>query len=70
MRRRVVDSGSIVSVGYDEANETLQVEFWHGGIYRYLRVPRLTYERLLRAPSKGDLFNDEIRDKYASEKVI
>lgn len=36
MERQAVTSGTIASVGYDEATATLEIEFVKGTIYQYL----------------------------------
>lgn len=67
MTRRPVHSSVLASVGYEPLTMTLEVEFVSGSVYRYHRVPELTYRRLLTAPSLGRFFNDEVRDLYRSE---
>ena len=71
MLRIVVDSDSIASVGYDRARRTLQVEFRRTmEVFEYLDVPISEYNALLAAPSKGQYFNSQIRDRgYACQKV-
>ena len=39
MDRQSVRSSNISSIGYDENNRILEIEFRHGGIYQYLNVP-------------------------------
>jgi hypothetical protein len=62
--RTPVASSSIRSLGYDEDDETLEIEFQSGGIYRYSDVPRETYEGLLGARSHGSYFHESIRGQY------
>jgi hypothetical protein len=69
MLRQVVSSASVLSVGYDDTTETLEVEFWQGEVYRYTGVPRTVYDDLLRAESIGDFFNVHVRDAYTSARV-
>ena len=57
------------SVGYDHANQVLEVEFQSGMIYRYLDIPPGIYKELLEAESKGRYFNSEIRDTYEFVQV-
>lgn len=61
-------SSSIASIGYSEAHHVLEVEFHHGDVFRYFMVRPHTYAALLSAPSIGRYFNNEIRDRYPSEK--
>ena len=60
MDRIPVHSSSIVSVGYDEATRSLEVEFVTGGVYRYFDVPDDLYYALMRAESKGAFVNANI----------
>jgi KTSC domain len=69
MLRQVLVSSSILSAGYDDEQRQLELEFWQGEVYRYLDVPRSIYDELLGAPSKGDFFNQRIRDAFRSERV-
>ena len=56
MKRQAVDSSNLASVGYDEENEILEVEFNHGGVYQYYDVPKEEYEALMNANSLGSFF--------------
>lgn len=69
MLRRVVRSHGIISVGYDDAAEELEVELPGNYVYRYQGVPRAIYERLVTAPSLGTFFNDSIRDAFPCVRV-
>lgn len=53
MPRRPVQSSSIASVGYDAANQVLEVEFKNGVVYQYFGVPAAVYEGLMQAESHG-----------------
>ena len=57
------------SVGYESTSEILEIEFQSGEVYQYLDVPEMVHKRLLRAKSKGQYFNGEIRDDYAFVRV-
>jgi hypothetical protein len=61
MDRQQIESTSIRSVGYEPQNATLEIEFLHGGIYRYFGVPPLVHEQLMTAESKGAGFHEFIR---------
>jgi hypothetical protein len=69
MKRKNVTSSGIASVGYDAANLVLEVEFQHGGIYQYLRVPNWRYRALMHAKSIGNYFVRHIRNAFAMRKV-
>jgi len=69
IQRQPVNSSDIASIGYDEAAETLEIEFKATGIYRYFSVPRNVWQELARTPSPGKLFLQQIKGKYAWEKI-
>lgn len=69
MRRERVESSSIRSIGYDADGAVLEVEFRHGGVYRYFAVPRSTHAELLAAPSKGAFLADRIKPRHGVERV-
>ena len=57
------------SVGYASMTKILEIEFQSGAVYQYLNVPKKVHEGLRHAASKGQYFNDEIRDEYAYVRV-
>jgi hypothetical protein len=59
-------SSAITWVNYDDQTRRLHITFHASGTYTYFGVPRLVYDGLLRAPSVGTYFNDNIRDRYAT----
>ena len=69
MKRTSVSSSNLASVGYDEGNEILEIEFNHGGIYQYFEVPKEEYEALMGASSLGSYFYNNIRDVYDYNKL-
>lgn len=48
----------------DWHDRELTVTFKTGRLYVYSAVPQFVYFQFLRAPSKGEYFNREIRDHY------
>ncbi len=68
MKRKPVNSSNLASVGYEEENEILEIEFNHGGVYQYLDVPKEEYEALMDADSLGSYFFHNIRDGYEYSK--
>lgn len=68
MEREPVNSSNLVSVGYDPASETLEVEF-KSGVYQYYNLPQFMYDQLMQAPSIGIFFNANIKNAYACSKV-
>jgi KTSC domain-containing protein len=49
---------------YDPIEHYLDLVFVSGRRYRYHEVPEETYDAMLRAFSKGEFFNENIRDQY------
>jgi len=64
MKRESVSSSNLASVGYDEKNQILEIEFNHGGVYQYFDVPKEEYEGLMSANSLGSYFYYNIRNDY------
>lgn len=67
--RTPVASSSVRSVGYDDEENVLEIEFQSGGIYRYDDVPHETYEELLSASSHGGYFHENVRGQYDYRRV-
>ena len=65
MHRSLVDSSCLRSVGYDADEESLELEFTSGAIYRYRNVPPHIYHELMTADSHGSYFTSHIRPVYA-----
>ena len=59
-----VESGQIKAVGYDEATNTLAVQFRHGkqAIYHYPGVKPETHAAFVGAESLGTFFRDNLRN--------
>jgi len=69
VRRKQVNSSVIVAVGHDTRSATLEVQFRTGRTYHYFGVPRSMYEEMLKAPSIGAYFNEEIRTRFQSDEI-
>jgi hypothetical protein len=65
-----VRSSVMTFVKYDDDAGELDITFTSGKIYRYLRVPVEIYEGLLDAESKGEFFNDHIKDSFVCSEVM
>ncbi|MDF2813174.1 MAG: hypothetical protein K0S56_4205 [Microvirga sp.] len=63
-----VISSAIQRIEYDAGARKLHVVFHETGAYTYYVVPRSVYEAFLNAPSKGQFFNERIRDRYPTER--
>lgn len=68
-QRQSVASTNVISIGYDEQTETLEVEFLNGSVYQYYNVPPDLFERFRTAPSKGQFLNAMIRNAYPYSRV-
>jgi hypothetical protein len=59
----------MTKVDYDEDDAELDITFTSGKTYRYLHVPLEIYVDLLDAESKGEYFNDNIKDVFVCAEV-
>jgi hypothetical protein len=62
VRRRLVNSSSVRSVGWSDG--TLELEYVNGSIYQYDDVPQTTFAALLASPSIGTYVNTHIKPYY------
>ena len=70
MNRVPVESSTLLSLGYDEARELLELEFCSGSVYHYFGVPSAVHDLMLTAPSKGSCFNSAIRGHFPYARVF
>jgi hypothetical protein len=64
METTIVESTTLARIGYDAANQLLQLEFRDKTTYQYFGVPAKVHTELLVAPSKGQYFNRSIRGHF------
>ena len=69
VQRTPVQSTSIASVGYDEREHVLEIEFRNGGIYHYSGVTKEFFSQFMSANSKGRFFVLKIRGKFPFARV-
>lgn len=69
MDRETVVSSNVDSIGYDGANEILEVEFKGGAVYQYKDVPADVYAELKEAASVGRYLSDCIKNVFEYERV-
>lgn len=69
MERVALVSSSIKSIGYDDENKILEVEFTRGSIYQYSNVEAKEVFHLLFAKSVGKYFSENIAKKYEYKEV-
>jgi hypothetical protein len=64
-----VNSSTVKAIGYDAAKKVLDVEFHHGGTYRYVGVPAELYAELEAAESPGKFLHAKIKGRFSFERV-
>jgi hypothetical protein len=64
-----VESTTLATVAYDEAQDLLRLEFRRQAIYEYSGVPAIVHQALLGASSKGSYFNQAIRGRFPYRRV-
>jgi hypothetical protein len=69
MNRENVASSNLLSIGYDDTTETLEVEFHGGAVYQYYNVPEAIYNALMAAQSKGQFLAYSIKNQYPYSRV-
>lgn len=69
MKREIVKSSNLASVGYDAGKKILDIEFNSGKVYRYYKVPEDVYSQLMKAESAGKFFSSDIRNVYESHEI-
>ena len=69
MDRTSVVSGNIISVGYEDGDQTLEVEYTGGDVYQYQGVPRSTSDEMMGAPSPGEYFHASVLNAFPFHKV-
>lgn len=69
MQRTSVSSSNVESVGYDENNETLEIEFKNGAIYQYFDVPLNVFNTLMSVGSIGAYMASNIKGVYRFSRV-
>lgn len=69
MDRTAVASTNIISAGYDQATQTLEVEFMNGTVYQYYNVEQTIFDQFMQASSKGAFLNTYLRNAYPFSRV-
>lgn len=64
---RAVASNHISSTRYDASSMTLYITFYNGASYKYYGVPKDLYEGMMRSPSHGVFFWENIRQRFPYE---
>ena len=63
-----VESSLLTEVAYS-TDQTLQLEFRRGAVYRYFTVPPTVFHALIAAESKGAYFNRSIRNRFRYQRL-
>ena len=69
MDRKKVSSSSIRSIGYDERNRVLEVEFNDGRVNQYSGVSAEVHRRLVGAPSIVSYFRDNVEESFTAKRL-
>ena len=69
MKRSPIASSNIISIGYDENRQTLEVEFTGGAVFQYFDVPEETYVGIVSSASVGHYFHHNIKSKHSYIKL-
>lgn len=69
MDRIPVSSSNLSSVGYDEDDRILEIEFNSGGVYQYYDVPHRIHQELMNASSHGKYFHSNIKDNFRYDQI-
>ncbi len=69
MIRVPVNSTNILSIGYDNESQLLEIEFNTKRVYRYSNVPPHVYGGLMKSSSHGKYFLDHISGAFSHIEV-
>ncbi|SFU70091.1 KTSC domain-containing protein [Polaromonas sp. YR568] len=69
MNRDPVASSNLISVGYDDQAQTLEIEFSNGTVYQYYNVSQALFDQFMEAPSKGQFLNIYLKNSYPFSRV-
>lgn len=62
-----IASANIVSIGYDEVHQTLEVQLKLKITYRYFEVPLSEYIELMKAPDTEEYYLNFVKYNYHFE---
>ena len=69
MVRKDVSSSNFISVGYNNQEKILEVEFINGYVYQYFGVPKRIHDEFMKAKSLGRFHFDNIRSNFQSARI-
>lgn len=62
-------STNVDKVSFDDATDTLTVEFSSGESYDFLNVPASVYRQFMSAPSAGSFVHRQLKGRYSTERA-
>lgn len=62
-------SSAVLSIGYDEDTETLEIELASKAVYQYLKFPEAEYAEFIKAQSLGQFMASRIRGAYEYKRL-
>ena len=65
MNRKRIWASKLSAVGYQEDTQVLEIEFFDGAIYQYIKVPKHIYQALMRAPAQDIYFEQYVAGNYS-----
>ena len=68
MQRKPLSGGRLKSVGFDERNQLLEIEYTDHSVTLFKQVPGEVYRRLLASPNPAAYYDDRIADEYPREQ--
>ena len=69
MPRVALHSTVLEAAAYHHQEALLELAFSSGAVYHYFDVPTQTYQELLSAKSKGEYFNQHIRNRFGYARI-
>lgn len=69
IQTKAFKSTHVVRAAYDDAAQTLDVEFKSGDTYRYFLVPKTVAIEFFGAPSAGGFVRNVLTDSYRYEQI-
>ena len=69
MKRTIVNSKELISIGYEAETCILEVELQNGDIYQFHEVSYETFALLMNAKVQYDYYEANIMDKYWVQKI-
>ena len=69
MERKRVNASNIRSVGYDAAQQALEIEFSSGSVVQYNGVSPEVHRRFMNSPSPGSFYQDQIDEHFPSKRI-